>query len=255
MMTYLALLALVAVAALLFKARGVIAVILCKSKMQAGDYDGALRTVRWVSLGVPNPLLLHREALTLSFADRPAEAERCYRKALGMVQSHSAYQWERLYASLGFALIDLARYDEAEQSFHRAIEMGDLTGNSQNGLAELRLVQGVETEKALDYASQAIEHAKRRPDKRVPEAYHAHRAWALALVGRNDAARYALSEALRVPKRGSFASVFGIAEEHWLAGMALLAMQQPEEAREHFQIGHDADPRGKYGRCCGEHLG
>jgi tetratricopeptide (TPR) repeat protein len=254
-MTYLAILALVVVAALLYQARGVIGVILCDAPMRVGDFEGALRRLRCTSLGIPNAVTLHKEGLILSLAGRPAEAELCYRKALGLVQGGSSYPRERLLASRGFALIDLARYDEAEQSFHRAIEMGDLTGNSQNGLAELRLVQGVETEKALDYASQAIEHAKRRPDKRVPEAYHAHRAWALALVGRNDAARYALSEALRVPKRGSFASVFGIAEEHWLAGMALLAMQQPEEAREHFQIGHDADPRGKYGRCCGEHLG
>jgi tetratricopeptide (TPR) repeat protein len=250
MITYLALLALVAVAALLFKARGVIAVILCNSKMQAGDYDGALRTVRWVSLGFPNPLLLHRQALTLSFAGRPAEAERCYRKALGMMESHSAYQRERLYASLGYVLIDLARYDEAEQCFHRAIEMGDLTGNSQDGLAELRLVQGVEAEKALDYASQAIEHAKRRPDGRVSGGYHAHRAWALGLLGRGEEAREPLAQSLRKPKENSFE----IASQHWRAGMALMAMQEPGEARKHFQMGRDADPRGKYGRRCGEHL-
>jgi hypothetical protein len=36
--------------------------------------------------------------------------------------------------------------------------------------------------------------------------------------------------------------------------MALVAMQQPEEARKHFQMGHKADPRGKYGRRCVEHL-
>ena len=250
-MTYLAILALFVVAALLFKARGVIAVILCKSKMQAGDYDGALRTVRWVSLGFPNPLLLHREALTLSFADRPAEAERCYRKALGMADRYPVYQWERVHASLGFALTDLARYDEAEQCFHRAIEMGDLTGNSQDGLAELRLVQGVEADKALDYAGQAIEHAKRRPDKHVPEAYHAHRAWALGLLGRGEDAREPLAQSLREPGE----SAFGSGDQHWRAGMALLAMQQPEEARKHFQMGHDADPRGKYGRRCVEHLG
>jgi tetratricopeptide (TPR) repeat protein len=248
-MVYLAVLAVVVAAAMVFQARGVIAVLLCKSKMQAGDYDGALRIARWVSLGFPNPLLLHREALTLAFADRPAEAERCYRKALGMMRSYPAYPWERLHASLGYALIDLARYDEAEQCFHRAIEAGDLTGNSQDGLAELRLVQGLEAEKALDYASQAIEHAKRRPDKPIPGAYQAHRAWALALMGRGDEAREALAQALRAPVPNARG-----ASLHWLAGMALVAMQQPEEARQHFQMGHDLDPRGKYGRRCGEHL-
>ena len=249
-MTYVAILALVAVAALLFKARGVIAVILCKSKMQVGDYDGALRMAHRVSLGFPNVTALHNEALILALAGRPTETELCYRKALGKVRSDSVYPRERLHASLGFALIDLARYDEAEACFHRAIEVGDLTGNSQDGLAELRLVQGVEAEKALDYASQAIEHAKRRPDKRIPGAYHAHRAWALGLLGRGEEAREPLAQSLREPKETSF----GIANQHWLAGMALVAMQQPEEARKHFQTGHDADPRGKYGHRCGAHL-
>ena len=250
-MTYVLIAVSAFVAALLFKARGVIAVILCTSKMQTGDYDGALRIARWVSLGFPNPLLLHKEALTLLFADRPAEAEACCRKALDMAESNPAYRWERLHASLGCVLIDLARYDEAERCFHRAIEMGDLTGNSQDGLAELRLVQGVEAEKALDYAGQAIEHAKRRPGGRIPGAYYAHRAWALGLLGRAEEARDPLAQSLREPS----ASAFGSGDQNWRAGMALTAMQQPEEARKHFEMGRDADPRGKYGRRCGAHLG
>src|ERR1017187_6300631 len=69
-MTYVAIMALVVVATMVFQARGVIAVILSNPKMQVGDYDGALRITRWVSLGFPNPLLLHREGLTLSLAGR-----------------------------------------------------------------------------------------------------------------------------------------------------------------------------------------
>ena len=249
MITYLALLALVAVAALLFKARGVIAVILCNSKMQAGDYDGALRTVRWVSLGFPNPLLLHRDGLTLSLAGRLSDAEKRYRQALEMAAG-TQYRVERLHACLGNVLVDRGRYDQAEQSFHRAIEAGDVTGSSQAGLAELRLAQGVEAEKALDYAGQAIEHAKRRPGKPVPGPFRADEAWALALLGRGDEAREALAQAMRVPE----ASVPGRAEMHWRAGMTMAAMQQPEEAWKHFEMGHKADPRGKYGRRCGEHL-
>src|ERR1017187_1969298 len=51
-MTYVAIMALVVVATMVFQARGVIAVILSNPKMQVGDYDGALRITRWVSLGV-----------------------------------------------------------------------------------------------------------------------------------------------------------------------------------------------------------
>jgi tetratricopeptide (TPR) repeat protein len=249
-MTYLAILALVVVAALLFQARGVIGVILSDAKMRAGDYDGALRRLHWASLGSPNTLLLHKEGLILSLAGRPTEAEPCYRQALGMVQSGSAYPRERLLASLGFALIDLARYEEAEQCFHRAIELGDLTGNPQDGLAELRLVRGVEAEQALAYTGQAIEHAKRRADGRVPGAYFALQAWALALLGRADEVGQALAQAMRVPEPNARTR----ASLHWRAGMALAAMQQPDEARKHFQMGHDADPRGKDGRRCGQRL-
>jgi hypothetical protein len=31
------------------------------------------------------------------------------------------------------------------------------------------------------------------------------------------------------------------------AGMALLAMEQPEKALEHFRAAYEADPKGKYG--------
>ena len=249
-MTYLAILAVVAVAALLFKARGVIGVILSDAKMRAGDYDGALRRLHWSSLGSPNALLLHKEGLILLMAGRPAEADLCFRKALGMVQGGSAYPRQRLLASQGYALIDLARYDEAEQCFCRAIEVGDRTGNSQDGLAELRLVRGVEIDEALAYTGEAIEHAKLRPDGRIPGSYWALRAWALALLDRAGEVGPALAEAIRVPEPNARTR----ASLHWRAGMALEALQQTVEAREHFQMGHDLDPRGKYGRRCVEHL-
>jgi Flp pilus assembly protein TadD len=83
-------------AALLYQARGVIGVIFCDAKMRAGDYNGALRRLRWTSLGIPNTVVLHKEGLILALAGRPAEAERCYRKALRMVESSSSYPRERL---------------------------------------------------------------------------------------------------------------------------------------------------------------
>jgi tetratricopeptide (TPR) repeat protein len=249
-MTYAAILALVAVAALLFQARGVIGVILADAKMRAGDYDGALRRLHWASLGSPNAVLLHKEGLILSLAGRPALAEPCYRGALDMVQRGSPYPRERLHVSLGYALIDLGRYDEAEACFHRAIEAGDRSGNSQDGLAELRLVRGVEIEQALAYTGQAIEHAKERADGRFPGSYYALQAWALALLGRGEEAREALAQAMRVPETNARTR----ASLHWRAGMALGAIQQAAEARKQFQMGHDLDPRGKYGRRCGEHL-
>src|SRR5271157_867672 len=227
MMTYLGVAFLGFVGVLLFRARGVFGVLLSEPKMRVGDYDGALRRLRWMSLGIPNVTALHKEGLILSLAGRPAEAEPCYRKALAMLRSDSRYPRERLLASLGYALLDLRRYAEAEQCFHAAIEAGDVTGNSQDGLAEMRLVRGVEAGQALDYARQAIEHAKRRPDGSVPGAYYAHQAWALALEGRSQEAREPLAEALRAPETRAPNN----AGMHWRAGMVLLAMQRSDEAR------------------------
>lgn len=238
-MTYLAILALVVVAALLYQARGVVGVIAADAKLRVGDYDGALRRLRWAGLGSPNAVLLHKEGLVLSLAGRPAEAETSYRRALDILDAASAYPRERLLASLGYALIDLARYAEAEKCFSRAIEAGDQTGNSQDGLAELRLVQGVEIEEALAYATQAIEHAQR-------PAYYALQAWALALLGRTVDSAESLAQAERLPVSASL---------HWRAGMALSAMQRTEEARKHFQAARDLDPRGKYGQRSAKHLG
>jgi tetratricopeptide (TPR) repeat protein len=222
----------------------------CERKMLVGDYDGALRRLRWLSLGVPNVFMLHKGALILSLAGRTAEAEPRYRKALSMTSKGSRYPRERLHASLGYALMDLGRYGEAEQCFHRAIETGDNTGNSQDGLGELRLAEGVETENALGYFNQAIEHAKRRAGGRIPGVYYAHRAWALALLGRGEEARESLTQGLVVREPYPH----GRASLSWRAGMALLAMQQTEEARKHFQAGSAADPRGKYGCRCESQL-
>ena len=222
----------------------------CERKMLVGDYDGALRRLRWLSLGVPSVFMLHKGALILSLAGRTAEAEPRYRKALSLASKGSRYPRERLHASLGYALMDLGRYHEAEQCFHRAIEAGDNTGNSQDGLGELRLAEGVETERALGYFNQAIEHAKRRAGRRIPGVYYAHRAWALALLGRSEEARESLAQALVV--REPYAH--GRAAVSWRAGMVLLAMQQTEEALKHFQTGCEADPRGKYGWRCESQL-
>lgn len=250
-MTYLAILAVVVVAALLYQARGVIGVIFSDARLRAGDYSGALGRLRVISLGIPNAVILHKEGLILTRAGRPAEAELCYRDALVLVQSGSPYPRERLHASLGYALIDLARYDEAEQCFQQAIQAGDSTGNSQDGLAESRLVRGVEVEQALAFTGQSVDHAKARAKQRIPGAFYALQAWALALLGREEEAREALAQAERLtePNPRTTASL------HWRAGMALVAMRQTEEARKHFQMACDLDPRGKYGKLCRQHLG
>jgi tetratricopeptide (TPR) repeat protein len=236
------------VVALLYRPRGRLGASLSDACKRKGDYDGALRWLRWTSLGHPSVQTLCNEGLTLCQAGRLAEAEGFCRRGLALSAGGATYP--RLHAVLGFVLMDRGRYDEAERSFQRAIQAGDQSGGSHSGLAELLLVQGLETEEALAYANQAIELSQRRTVGRVHWAHYVNRAWALALLGRSEEARESLALAMSQPApRAS-----GSAERDWRAGMALLAMQQPEEACKHFRSGKDADPRGKYGHRCAELL-
>ncbi len=245
-MTYFAILSLVVVVALLYQARGVIGVILADAKFRTGDTQGAIRRLRWASFGkIEDAVILHKHGLILALAGCPAEAVACYRKALDLVDAGSPYPRPRLLASMGFALIDLARYADAERCFLQAIEAGDKTGNAQERpKAELRLMQGVEPEKALAFTEEAIEQASHhRPDGRIPGSYYALQAWALALLNRIDEAEAAIAKA----EQSLEPAVRTGASRHWRMGMALLAMQQPEAAREHFRQARALDPHGKYG--------
>jgi tetratricopeptide (TPR) repeat protein len=242
---------LVLVAIVYFKVRVVLDALLGHGRVLAGDYQGALRVGRILGLGMPSAPMLHRRGLTLALEGRPVEAEACYRKVLASGYRGPISPRERLLASLGYALVDQGKFAEAERAFHEAIEAGDTTGNSQDGLAELRLIQGIESQQALHLSSQAIQHAKRRGQGRVPEVYWAHQAWALAMLGRFDEAREAIGQALFPRSHATTAARAGI---HLRVARALIVMKNPAEAAEHLRKGYAIDPAGKYGRHCRETL-
>ena len=243
------LVAAIGLAAILFQARGVLAIAATRRQRSEGDYAGALRRLRWIGLGIPHPRILHVQGLVYGMSGKPAEAARCYRTALAEIRD-AMYPVERLHACLGYSLMDLCQFAEAEQCFHRAIEAGDHTGNSQDGLRQLRLLQGIEPAEALHFAQQAAEHARRRRGGRIPAAYHAHQAWALALLGRPEEANEALGRAIGVGETSRRAG----ASLHWRVGKVLLELGRPDEAKQHFLSGRDADPQGKYGHRCQEML-
>ncbi|HEY1184303.1 MAG TPA: hypothetical protein VGE89_08960 [Bryobacteraceae bacterium] len=61
---------------------------------------------------------------------------------------------------------------------------------------------------------------------------------------RRQEAEQAIERAVRV-RLETQAALF--ATTRLKAGMALLAMEQPEKALEHFRAAYEADPKGKYG--------
>lgn len=221
-----------------------------ESCKRMGDYDGALRWARWMSLGYPSARILCEQALTLCQAGRLAEAERYCRRGLARSREDSGAIHRRLLGVLRFALLDAGRYDEAERSFISAIRAGDQSGCGQSGLAEILLVQGVEPAKALGYATQAVDLSRHRAAGFAHWAHFANQAWALALLGRAEEAREALAQAINQ----SAPTASGNAERRWRIGMTLLAMQRTGEACTHFQLGKNADPRGKYGHRCADLL-
>jgi tetratricopeptide (TPR) repeat protein len=225
---------------------------------------------------------LVREALELELAGRAAEAVRCCSKALAA--GSSPPDEALLLGCLGSALMDMGRYEESQQYLVKALGFGDPTGSCRSSIAELFLRQGIEPDTALHLASQLINesvaeatrfHRGLDPVCRVePLALNhafrstlwAQRAWALALLGRQEEAREAIDEASQLsikPDGDLSASCWAfvsrlewqrLADTCWLIGMALLAMNEADKASEQFKEGSYVDPKGKYGGLCRKQL-
>jgi tetratricopeptide (TPR) repeat protein len=224
--------------------RNITAVLLVQPAWRAGDYDRAMRWIRRLSLGRPNAQLIKMEGLTHGLANRPAEAEQCYRR--GLAQSHAISRSDRatLLGCLAEALEDQGRHEESRKCRQAAIALGDnILGSSRHSLAEVLLRQGTEPLKALELVDEAMRIAKGPAAAKVEPSRSATRAWALAMLGRRQEAEQAIERALRIgrTRAASFATT------RLKVGMALLAMDQPQKAIEHFRAALEADPKGKYG--------
>ncbi|HEY1185494.1 MAG TPA: tetratricopeptide repeat protein [Bryobacteraceae bacterium] len=237
--------------ALILVGRDVAALLLAKPAWCAGDYDRAIRWLGRLNFGRPNASLLQMEGLSHALANRPAEAERCYR--LAFVKGYAALtslvnpRSDRagLLDSLGESLGDQRRYEEAQKCLQASIEMGDTnSGSSRIDLAELLLEQGNEPLKALELVDEAMRIAKGSVAARAEPWHLATRAWALAVLGRRPEAEQAIERVLRL-RSETYASLF--ANTRLNVGMALLAMGQPQQAIEQFRAAYQADPKGKYG--------
>jgi len=230
---------------LIMSGRSIVAYLLAKPAWRADDYDGALRGIRRLRFGKPSNSLINMEGFTHSIANNPTEAERCFRKALAGASDIPRSDRAGLLGSLGDALKDQGRYEEARKCLECSIEMGDNTaGSARFDLAELLLRQGTEPLRALQLVDEAIRMAKGSASGKVRPSRLARRAWALALLGRRQEAEQAIEHALLV-RREAGAPLF--ASTRLNVGMALVAMDRPEKAIEHFRAAYEADPKGKYG--------
>ena len=235
----------ITLATLVISGRNIAAVLLVQPAWRAGDYDRAMRWIRWLSFGRPNAELIRMEGLTHGLANRPVEAEQCYRRGLAIIPAGSRSGRAGLLGCLAESLEDQGRHEESRKCRQAAIALGDnILGSSRHSLAEVLLRQGTEPLNALELVDEAMRIAKGPAAAKVEPSRSATRAWALAMLGRRQEAEQAIERALRF-RRGTQAASF--ATTRLKVGMALLAMDQPQKAIEHFRAALEADPKGKYG--------
>ena len=234
---------------LLYGMRAAIAYRLILAKAEAGDYDAALRRFRALRFALAAPYSQSLEAFIRHYSGRVAEAEVLYREALATARAGTGLPCRPLYYSLGRALEDLGRLEDAREFLNQAIAAGDVTGSPLNGLAEISVSQGRLAE-ALRFSEQAVETAGRQVKPEFAGMFHAVQAWILALQNRPDDAR----ESLRLAAPGKRYSAANRAWFHWRKGLALGALGQNEEAGEQFRTGCRVDPHGLLGQRCLEEL-
>jgi tetratricopeptide (TPR) repeat protein len=207
-----------------------------------GRYEEAeSRLDEAIQLGDTGGLAMAEKAVLFTLMGRCAEAEGCYRSALPRRKPGSRRD---LIVSLAEALGHLGRFEEAQQCVDEATQLGDIDGVARSQKANLLLLQSAEPQKALDLITEAMD-APEAPRLHQATCYRlASKAWALALLGRQQEAEAAIAQALQNVQTEFRAAV---AETHWKVGKALAVLSRTESALEHFRSAHDADPNGLYG--------
>src|SRR5690242_19693589 len=114
----------------------------------------------------------------LYYAGRSAEAEPLVREQLESNTKLRASAME----TLGRLLLAQSRYDDARRAFEAAAKMAPSNPAAYLGLAEVRLMQGVATEQALEDVQQA---RKVNTDRARLAAICGDEAWSLGILGRS----------------------------------------------------------------------
>jgi hypothetical protein len=223
-------------------------------ELKQGHYGRALQLLdgplRWPSTGTWK----NAWGEVLFFADRAREAEPIVRD-LAETQRDSTLRTLAL-DDLGRVLMAQRRYDEAKRAFEASAKLTPTRSRSHSGLAELRLLQGIETQQALEDAERALElHRKLLSRRTGAREYFAdicgNQAWALAVIGRAAESQKAIDDGLREVDSQHIPALTGF---HWRAGMAMLALGKTSAAVTHFRRSAELDPDGFYGKLSARQL-
>jgi tetratricopeptide (TPR) repeat protein len=179
-----------------------------------------------------------------------SDAEASLREALPL--HDEPRQRALVLNSLASVLMDQERFTEAIAFYENAGRVWPDRGASLRGISEVWLRQGRESPEALEQARRAVEidrHAtgmgKEALECRLGEDL-AVLAWALAAnsadAGEVDSA---LAEGFRLC---GVRTKSILAQVHYHAGRAYLALQISDKSQEHFRRASEIDPQGRFGR-------
>jgi tetratricopeptide (TPR) repeat protein len=204
-------------------------------KLVAGDYDGALYRadllIRWLP---ETPIFHFMRGTVLHYAGRLREAEQSFCDTIEKGQIQPGATLPMALTSLGHILLHLGRFAKANAAFEASNKIAPRYAGALNGLAESFLRQGQQPQRALLLVDNAL---KLRQDARRGRNLNrhtfanmwAHRAQALAMLGRRDEAAAAIETASIA---GDPAFLPGLAATCWRCGLALRLINQEEAATE-----------------------
>ncbi len=207
-------------------------------KLLAGDYDGALYRADLLLRWLPEtPIFYFMRGTVLHYAGRLREAEQSFCDTIEKGQIQPGAILPMALTSLGHVLLHLGRFARATAAFEASNKIAPRYAGALNGLAESLLRQGQQPQRALLLVDNALKLQKDNPRDRNLNRHNsanmwAHRAQALAMMGRRDEASSAIETANKV---GDPAFLPGLAATCWRCGLAFRRMHQEEAATEQFR--------------------
>jgi len=218
---------------------------------RAGDYAAGLQASEKLMDGTTRtPEYFMFRGYMLHQLGRLNEAESSFRQALPL--RSDPHQRALSLNSLASVLMDQERFTEAITFYENASQVWPDRGASLRGIAEVWLRQGREPTQALEQARHAVEidrnatgMSKEVLSDRLGEDL-AVLAWALAANAQDPAeVEAALAEAFKLCGRKSVSIV---AQIHYHAGRAYLALASRNRSNDHFRQAEQIDPNGRFGR-------
>ena len=173
-------------------------------KLLPGDCNGALYRadllIRWLP---ETPIFHFMRATVLHYAGRLREAEQSFCDTIEKGQIQAGAILPLALTGLGHVLLHLGRFDRATAAFEASNKIAPRYAGALNGLAEGLLRQGQQPQRALLLVDNALKYQQDNPRRRNLNRHNlanmwAHRAQALAMLGRRDDACSAIETASSV---------------------------------------------------------